>query len=271
MAELPLYMSKIILPVVAIAIIFIACNNHAILSRSNNYKKEDVLYQYGIVDALLAGVFDGNLSIPELRKKGGFGLGTFNRADGELIALNDTVYKVTYDGKVHRIDNSDSTPFSMVKYFSTDTVIYLEGNNSYDSVQKKLKSILNANNMYAIRMSGEYVTMTARAAAPGVAPYPSLSDLLKTNQHLFNFTNTSGDCIGFFMPPYMARTNVPGFHFHYLASDKKSGGHVFAFTAGRLRIEIDEIEAFIIEKNKHPDFKKVNLSQDRAAELKRIE
>ncbi|MES2647730.1 MAG: acetolactate decarboxylase [Bacteroidota bacterium] len=264
-------MYKIITPVLTIALVIMSCSNHTVLSRSKNYKTQNVMYQYGIVDALLAGVFDGYLSISELRKKGGFGLGTFNRADGELIAFNDTVYKVAYDGSVHRIANSDSTPFAMVKYFSADTVIFISGNNNYDNIQQRLKNYLNANSMYAIRMSGVYSKMTARAAAPGVKPYPTLGDLLKTNQNLFNFTNINGDCIGFFMPPYMARTNVPGFHFHFLSTDKTSGGHVFAFTTERLRIEIDEIETFVVENSKHPDFKKVNLAQDRSAELKRIE
>jgi acetolactate decarboxylase len=234
--------------------------------------KPDALYQYGIIDGLLAGVFDGNLTIKSLRKQGDFGIGTFNHADGELIALMDTVYKVKFDGSVETVSDKDSTPLAFVKHFAADTTIYLKDDSlSFEKMQQQLTSILNANSMYAIKVSGVFKTMTTRAAAPAQRPYPTLSEHLKTAQNIFNLTNTSGDCVGFLLPPYMAKTNVPGYHFHFLSADKRTGGHVFAFTASELRIEIDEINAFYIENNTHPDFRKVNLKEDRAAELKRIE
>ena len=264
-------MKRNLLVLFCFALIISGCTSRKAIGSSSVAKSEEVLYQYGIIDGLLAGVFDGDLTIGSLKKKGDFGIGTFNHADGEMIVLNDTAYKVKFDGTVQTIGDADSTPLGMVKYFTPDTILYLKGNLNYDSVQHQISSLLNGNSMYAIKMSGVYNALTARAAAPGIPPYPTLSNLLKTNQHLFNFTNTRGDCIGFLLPPYMAKTNVPGFHFHYLAADKKSGGHVFAFTANSLRIEIDEIKSFYIENNTNPEFRKINLKEDRAAELKRIE
>ena len=37
------------------------------------------LYTYSTIDALLAGTYDGDLTIRELSAKGDFGIGTFNR------------------------------------------------------------------------------------------------------------------------------------------------------------------------------------------------
>ena len=262
-------MQKTFLSIV-IAMLFACHATH--VQQQNGPAGTNALYQYGIIDGLLAGVFDGNLTIKSLKQKGDFGIGTFNHADGELIVLDGNVYKVKFDSSVQIVNDNDSTPLAFVKYFKADTVIYLKGTDvSYEKVQQLISSSLNSNSMYAIKISGNFKTMTARAAAPAQPPYPTLSDHLKTAQHLFNFTNTNGDCIGFLLPPYMAKTNVPGYHFHYLATNKKSGGHVFAFTADELRIEIDEIDAFYIKTNTHADFKKINLKEDRAAELKRIE
>jgi acetolactate decarboxylase len=38
--------------------------------------------------ALLAGVYDGNVTIRELLRHGDFGLGTFNALDGEMLVLD---------------------------------------------------------------------------------------------------------------------------------------------------------------------------------------
>lgn len=234
---------------------------------------EDFMYQYSIIDALLAGVFDGNLPIGELRKKGDFGIGTFNRVDGELIMDGGVVYRVNYDGSVTLVPDSDSTSAAFVKTFKADTTIYMEGNPlTYDDFQKRLSAMLNSNGLYALRVKGSFESITARA--PGAAtqkPFPTLSNHLKTHQALFNLTNTEGTCMGFLLPIYLARTNVPGYHFHYLANDKKSGGHVFAFKSNKIQVEIDYVKGFVIENNTHHDFNKINLQPDRGEELKKIE
>lgn len=46
------------------------------------------LYVYSTLDALMAGVYDGDLTVSELSAKGDFGLATFNHLDGEMIMLD---------------------------------------------------------------------------------------------------------------------------------------------------------------------------------------
>jgi len=52
------------------------------VSRSN------VLYQASLMSALLSGVYEGDTTMAQLREHGDFGLGTFNKLDGELIAFD---------------------------------------------------------------------------------------------------------------------------------------------------------------------------------------
>lgn len=232
----------------------------------------DFMYQYSIIDALLAGAFDGDLTIGELRKKGDFGIGTFNRVDGELLMDKGICYRTKYDGTVEVVADADSTSAAFIKYFHTDTSWVMDGNAfSFADFQKKMVAWMNPNSMYAIRVKGQFATMTTRAEYAAEKPYTSLSDHLKTKQVVFNLKNTEGIGVGFWLPAYLARTNVPGFHFHYLATDKKSGGHIFDFTSNKIIIEVDEIKGFTIEANTNPDFKKVNLQADRSVELKKIE
>lgn len=234
--------------------------------------EQDFMYQYSIIDALMAGVFDGDLTIGQLKKKGDFGVGTFNKVDGELLIDQGHVYKISYDGSVKEVPDSDSTSAAFVKFFKADTTIYLTGTNlTYEKVQEQLTHILNPNSIYALRISADFSSMTTRAARPAHAPYPTLPGHLKENQAVFELKNTEGICNGFLLPPYLARTNVPGFHLHYVAGDRKSGGHIFNFTASSLRVEIDEAKGFTIENNTNAEFRKVNLKPDRGEELKKIE
>ena len=46
-------------------------------------------------------------------------------------------------------------------------------------------------------------------------------------QVVFDYTQQEGVLVGFWCPPFVgASLNEPGFHFHFLSSDKQRGGHV---------------------------------------------
>ncbi|KAA0992791.1 acetolactate decarboxylase [Dyadobacter aurulentus] len=233
---------------------------------------QDFMYQYSIIDALMAGVFDGDLNIAGLKTKGDFGVGTFNKVDGELMINNGRVYQVLHNGSVKEASDSDSTSAAFVKFFKADTIITITGENlSYEKIQEHLVDILNPNAIYALRITGKFSQMTTRAASPAKPPYKTLSEHLKTNQAVFELKETHGICNGFLLPPYLARTNVPGFHLHYVSDDLKSGGHIFKFTTNSVRVEIDQAKGFTIENNTDPAFQTVNLKPDRGEELKKIE
>lgn len=46
------------------------------------------IFQLSTINALLEGVFDGNMSYGQLKQHGDFGIGTFNGLDGEMIAFD---------------------------------------------------------------------------------------------------------------------------------------------------------------------------------------
>lgn len=236
-------------------------------------RPHDYMYQYSIMDALQAGVYDGNMTFGELKKKGNFGVGTFNRLDGEMIMLDDEVYKMSHDGTISKVSDKDSTPLAFVKFFQADTSFVIMGNNlTYADVQAIILNALNKNEMYAIKLKGTFTTMRGRSVIPAVRPYPELADHIKNGgQANFNFAQIRGTCVGFLMPGYMARTNVAGYHVHFIADDHAHGGHIFDFTTNRLEVEIDHIKGTTIELNTHPDFDKTDFSKDRVKDIKKIE
>lgn len=255
------------------ALLFIACQTGKHMQKGFVQVNNDFVYQYSIMDALQAGVYDGNMTFGELRKKGNFGIGTFNGLDGEMIMLDDKVYKMRYDGSILPVPDKDSTPLAFVKYFKADTSFTITGNRlSYADIQSKILAVLNKNEMYAIKLKGTFTTMRGRSVIPPKRPYPELAEHIKNGgQSNFNFNSITGTCVGFLMPGYMARANIAGYHVHFINDSLTRGGHIFDFTTDKLTIEIDHIQGTTIELNTHPDFDKTDFSKDRVKDIKKIE
>jgi len=260
-------------PLLAIVLLYMAACSPTRHTATNNNQHDDFMYQYSIMDALQAGVYDGNMTFGELKKKGNFAIGTFNGLDGEMIMLDGQVYKMRSDGTISTVPDKDSTPLAFVKYFAADTSFTITGNNlTYADVQAAILKALNKNEMYAIRLKATFNTMRGRSVMPVKRPYPELADYIKAGgQANFNFTAITGTCIGFLMPGYMARTNVAGYHVHFIADDRKHGGHIFDFTTNRIEVEVDHIKGTTIELNTHPDFDNTDFTKDRVKDIKKIE
>ncbi len=233
----------------------------------------DFLFQYSIIDALLAGVYDGDLSMAALKRHGDFGIGTFNGLDGEMIVMDGKVLKMRYNGEIQEVPDTVKTPLAFVKFFKTDTTVTVYGSPlTYEGLKEQLSPFLNQNKMYAIRVKGNFGIVEARSVAPAPKPYPELAGYLAAGgQTSFSFSNTSGTFIGFIAPNYTARTNVPGYHLHYLDESRQHGGHVFNFRADTLLVEIDRIQGFTIELNTHRDYDSADLNKNRNQELKVVE
>ena len=69
------------------------------------------VYQVSTISSLLAGGYDGDTTVGHLLRHGGFGLGTFNGVDGEMMVLDGRVYRGTVDGRAHAVAATALTPF----------------------------------------------------------------------------------------------------------------------------------------------------------------
>ena len=57
----------------------------ALCGCSRSHRDRDTLFQVSAINALLAGVYDGDVTFEELSERGDFGLGTFQALDGEMV------------------------------------------------------------------------------------------------------------------------------------------------------------------------------------------
>lgn len=262
----------------AAAVITLASCRHAnapaeALPVNTHAATNDFVFQYSIIDALLAGVFDGDLPVGALKERGDFGIGTFNGLDGEMIVMDGKVMKMRSNGEIAEVPDTVRTPLAFVKFFRPDTALTIPGPGiTYERLKTLLSPYLNENKMYALRLKGNFRKVEARSVAPAPKPYPQLAAYLAAGgQTSFSFSDTRGTCIGFISPVYTARTNVPGYHLHYIDEAMHKGGHVFDFEADTISVEIDRVQGFTIELNTHKDYDKADLNKNRKEELKTVE
>jgi acetolactate decarboxylase len=87
------------------------------------------------INALLRGLYNGDMTIADLASHGDHGLGTVNGLDGELIIVDGTPYQMGADGVVRRLQGSEGTPFAVVASFLVDREVPLPANLDMTGLQ----------------------------------------------------------------------------------------------------------------------------------------
>lgn len=230
------------------------------------------LFQYGIANAFINGVYEGKLTTADLKREGDFGLGAPNLIDGELTVIDGRAYQTTADGTTREAPDTLKTPFAFVSTFRADTVASLLNIKSLDELFLKLQALLaNKSTIYAVRITGMFSQIETRAFSPvSSKPFKPLTQLL-AKQHLFQYDQMYGTMVGFYMPPYLSGLNIVGLHFHYLSADRKKGGHVVNLRADHLKVELSEINGFHLHIPDTEDFRSFGFSSGNSHDLNVIE
>jgi acetolactate decarboxylase len=180
------------------------------------------------MDALMAGQYDPVVPVKDLHKYGDFGIGTFERLDGEMVMLNDTLFQILLDGTAGTAAVPDSTPFADIVKFRPDTAFDPGKNIPLDSLKNNLNRMVpDKNRIYALRVSGSFTRVKTRSVPPQSKPYPALVDVVATQQKITETASATGDIVGYYFPAFMKNVNVAGFHMHFISGDRKMGGHLF--------------------------------------------
>jgi acetolactate decarboxylase len=190
-------------------------------------------YQYSTISALLAGGYDGEMTVGELLRYGGFGLGTFNGVDGEMMVLDGKVYRATADGRAHAVADSELTPFAVVVPFSPQGSMPVPTGLSLAQLEAALDALpYSASRILAVRLDGRWQSLQVRSEPKQVPPYRPLTEVIKAEQVVHTLGDVDGTLIGFRFPAAASSVNVAGWHFHFLSADKTRGGHVLDLTTG---------------------------------------
>lgn len=224
-------------------------------------ENEDVLFQTSTINALLEGIYDGEMTYEELREHGNFGIGTFNGLDGEMIGLDGAFYQIKADGTAHLVDGSMRTPFAVVTFFESDQMVWLDKASDYKELEKYLDDLLPTPNIfYALKIEGIFEYIRTRSVPRQNKPYSPLVEAIK-NQPIFEFHQVKGTMAGFRYPGYPKGINVPGYHLHFITEDRKAGGHVLECRAHNVSIEVDYTSNFCMVLPEDAEFYQANLER----------
>jgi acetolactate decarboxylase len=259
---------KVKVIIVALALVLVGVG----FSACGPAPQRETLTQISTIDAILNGVYDGVMTIGDLKQYGDFGIGTLEGLDGEMLELDGNFYQIKADGVAYPVDSKVKTPFASVTYFDTDSQIELPENTNYQQCQKLISDALPTENIfYAIKITGTFSYMKTRSVPAQHKPYPPLVEVTK-NQPVFEFTDVAGTIVGFYCPSYVNGVNVPGLHLHFLNTAKSAGGHVLDFIVKEATVSIDNTSEFtMILPGPDSDFYKLDLTPDKSGDLEKAE
>ncbi|HET7120115.1 MAG TPA: acetolactate decarboxylase [Solirubrobacterales bacterium] len=199
-----------------------------------------VLFQASTIGALLEGAYEGDLSFAELAEHGDLGLGTLNRLDGEMIALDGDFFRADVDGNAHPVAPEEKTPFAVVTEFEAIVDARLpEAPRSHEELLAVLDGLLPAGAVScAVRLDGSFELVRARSVPAQSPPYRPLTEVV-ADQHVFDLADVEGTMLGFRFPAFAEGIEVGGYHLHFISADRRRGGHVLDSRTGALRARLD--------------------------------
>lgn len=230
----------------------------------------DALFQYATIDTLLAGLYDGHMTLEALKFKGDFGLGTLNGLDGELVVLDGQAYHIKAGGQASIPADSTCIPFATVSFFEDEIVLKLGKIDSLNALnQAVLKGIPSGNLFYAIRIDGNFPFVKTRAIPRQKPPYKPLAEVVG-QQVIVEFSG-KGTLVGYYSPSLSKGVNVPGFHWHFLTSDHRGGGHVLDLALEPASARLDTLHNLTVRLPDDREFDKLDLSGDQSKALHAVE
>jgi acetolactate decarboxylase len=224
------------------------------------------LFQVSTSGALVAGVYDKQVSVQTILEHGDFGLGTFAHLDGEMVVLDGHAYQVLGTGAVAEASPNAWAPFAVVTRFSPETNVTLGPISTFLELQRLCDSHRKSGNLfYALRLDGTFARIRTRAVNPA-APGARLLDAAKA-QSEFSFENISGMLVGLWSPGFSSAFSVAGYHLHFLSSDHQHGGHVLDLEAEQLQLQLETLNDFHLVLPESRNFLRADLSKNTADEL----
>lgn len=239
-------------------------------SHDNSQLTDSHIYFCAPVNALVEGLYQQKIPLAEIKKRGDFGLGTFDSLDGEMVMLDGIIYQITSDGCVNRVDDTALTPFSCVTFYRPLSHDRHEEECSYPVfLEWLLKLMPSPNIFYAIRIEGMFAQVKVRSV-PRQENYRPLAEVAK-DQPVFNYAGIEGTMVGFYTPAFLASLSVPGMHLHFLSADLQVGGHLLECRPANVRVGIQFITTLELGLPMSLDYLTCNFHRNVERDLEKAE
>ena len=228
------------------------------------------LYVTAPVNALVEGIYQQDSSMAEILAHGDFGIGTFNRLDGEMLVVDGRVYQLRADGRAYAVPPQTRTPFACVTVFRPYSFDHSAQPLDYAGLLALLDRLLPSSNMlYAIRVEGSFDYVRTRSVPRQETDRPLVE--VAREQCECEFAGIDGQMVGFWTPHFLQSIAPPGYHFHFLTSDAAHGGHLLDCRPRRVRISLQHIADLDLKLPLTLDYLTADLNRDIGADLKEVE
>jgi acetolactate decarboxylase len=228
------------------------------------------LFQVSTSAALVEGVYQGAVRVSRLLSHGDFGVGTFVDLDGEMAVLDGVCYQILANGTVAQVDGDRLIPYAVVTRFSSAFRSDHQEIPDFAALTAACDRLRESSNVfYAFRIRGMFHTVNARVMKP--VPKGTTLKAAASVQQEFRFEELRGTLVGIWSPAFAASFSVPGYHFHFLSEDRKSGGHVLDCRASDVQIEGCAMNEMHVSLPETEDFLKADLTRDPQADLMKAE
>jgi acetolactate decarboxylase len=205
------------------------------------------VFQTSTFAALLDGELEGDVSFAELAGHGDLGLGTFDAVDGEMITVDGEFWRCDVHGRAHPVEPERRTPFACLVSFEPTHRFELSDPVEWEELMAELDRRLGApEQVHALRLDGRFERVHARSVAGVTKPYPPMTEIVKA-QNVFDFEDVEGTMVGFRFPDFAAGLNVPGYHLHFITTDRTRGGHVLGASPAGITVAVDDETEIRIE------------------------
>lgn len=171
------------------------------------------------------------MRVRDLLGHGSFGIGTFDALDGEMVVLGGTCYQLRADGGATLANLDAYTPYAVATNFVPHIERELPANISRAEASTFIdKMTASENYMYALRIDGEFSSVTTRTVVKQAKPYRPMVEATDDDAVIVH-ENVRGTVVGFRTPLYEQGIGVPGCHAHFITEDRTAGGHILDFRA----------------------------------------
>lgn len=207
----------------------------------------DIL-QVSMIEALLDGCYDGDVTIAELQGRGDFGLGTLAGLDGELVVVDGEFWNIDPEGVCVPAPPQARVPFAALVNFTGASTFHLDGPMDRAALEALLLERLgDASVSAALRVEGAFGPVHFRTVVHQEPPYRPLAEVIASAERQFHADHLEGVMVGFYFPDFAGEVNQPGFHFHMVSADRTTGGHVYDFTLAGAEVTVGPSQQVHVE------------------------
>jgi acetolactate decarboxylase len=219
-----------------------------------------VVWQSQPFIALANGQFRGAVTVDEAKRHGNLGIGALDRIDGEVLVLDGVLYQFPADGGVREPPGNTRLALAIMARFVPGKPIELPRGTSLKDLACFLDPKLpTLNAYYALRLDGKFSSVKTRTYPIQKEPFVPVCKLNPPPPE-FNFSQIEGTMVGFRPPSYAGDVSGPPYHLHFLAGDRRGGGHVLDLVVEHATVTLNRIDGLALDLPTNEGFDDINLA-----------